>query len=64
MSFDGIIFRELVPCVPWRHVTEVPSFWKEGCSPLAGTAGCGVRAQAQLQPLWLRPAAEQPQGWH
>lgn len=38
MSFDGIIFRDLVLCVPWRHITEVPSFWKEVCSSLAGTA--------------------------
>lgn len=38
MSFDGITFRELVQYVPWRLITEVPSFWKEVCSSLAGTA--------------------------
>lgn len=38
MSFDWIIFRELVQCVPWRHITEVPGFWRKVCSSLAGTA--------------------------
>lgn len=38
MSSDGIIFRELVQRVPWRHITEVPCYWKEVCSSLAGTA--------------------------
>lgn len=38
MSFDGITFRELVQYVPWRRITEVPGFWKEVCSSLAGIA--------------------------
>lgn len=74
MSFDGITFRELVPCVPWRRITEVPSFWREVCSSLAGTAksmlaweGGGhsssppVRAQDGPR---LSPAVEKPQGFH
>lgn len=38
MSFDGVIFRGLVRCVPWRHGTEVPRSWEEVCSSLAGAA--------------------------
>lgn len=54
MSFDGIIFRESAQCVPWRHTTEVPSSWKEGCSLLAGIAeecageGWGRQGSAHL----------------
>ena len=60
MSFDGIIFRESVQCGPRRHTTEAPSFWKEVCSSLPGTAECVLESRvgrAQLTGAGQAPDA-------
>lgn len=74
MSFDGMIFRELVRCMPWRHGTEVPRSWEEVCSSLAGTAKSvlapesGGHSSGHLclrgTGCWSLPRVELPQGLH